>query len=69
VRHFRQQKMNRLIEALTATNRDLQALRRRFYIVNTFMIGTRRDYLDALDRDDLDAAQRIWERETGLTGP
>jgi hypothetical protein len=61
--------MNRLIEALTATNRDLQALRRRFYIVNTFMIGTRRDYLDALDRDDLDAAQRIWERETGLTGP
>ncbi len=58
-----------MIEALAATNRDLQALRRRFYIVNTFMIGTRRDYLDALERDDLDAAQRIWENETGLTGP
>ncbi len=58
-----------MIEALAATNRDLQALRRRFYIVNTFMIGTRRDYLDALERDDLDAAQIIWERETGLTGP
>jgi hypothetical protein len=61
--------MNHLIDLLRETNRDLQALRRRFYIVNTFMIGTRRDYLDALDRDDLDAAQIIWERETGLTGP
>jgi hypothetical protein len=63
--------MNRLalIDALHETDRQTRALRRRFYIVNTFMIGTRRDYLDALDRDDLDAAQRIWERETGLTGP
>jgi hypothetical protein len=63
--------MNRLalIDALRETDRQTRALRRRFYIVNTFMIGTRRDYLDALDRDDLDAAQIIWERETGLTGP
>jgi hypothetical protein len=34
-----------------------------------YAIIQNRDYLDALDRDDLDAAQTIWERETGLTGP
>jgi hypothetical protein len=61
--------MNNLTMALAANDRDLRAVRRRFYIVNTFMIETRRDYLQALESDDLDTAQRIWEHETGLTGP
>ena len=58
-----------LCDALLLTRHDLRAMRRRFYIVNVFMIGEREDYLEALEADDLETAAMIWERETGLTGP
>ena len=61
--------MTNLLEELRLNRHRIKAMRLRFYIVNSFMLGYRPDYLAALDHEDVDTAQIIWEKHTGLTGP
>lgn len=47
-----------------------QATRRRFYCATSFMCGAHTATLmAAIEANDLDTAQIIWEKHTGLTGP
>jgi hypothetical protein len=55
---------------LAHTNNHLQAMRRRYYLATAFMCGTHAATLTAaIEANDLDTAQVIWEKHTGLTGP
>lgn len=55
---------------LVQLNTDLQAMRRRFYLATAFMLGEHAATLTAaIEANDLDTAQIIWEKHTGLTGP
>ncbi len=60
-----------LIETqLAHTDNHLQALRRRYYLATAFMLGDHAHALTAaIEANDLDTAQVIWEKHTGLTGP
>ncbi len=54
----------------TAVCLTQQALRRRFYLACAFMTGPHASTLTAaIEANDLDTAQVIWEKHTGLTGP
>ena len=47
-----------------------QNMRRRFYLACSFMCGDHAATLmAAIEANDLDTAQIIWEKHTGLTGP
>lgn len=55
---------------LNVLDADLQATRRRFYCAASFMCGPHTATLmGAIEANDLDTAQIIWEKHTGLTGP
>lgn len=57
-------------QRLAHLNTDLQAMRRSFYLATAYMAGEhQRTIMAAVDSSDLDTAQIIWEKHTGLTGP
>lgn len=62
--------MTEAAKALAHLNNDLQAMRRRFYLATAYMTGEHAATLTAaIEANDLDTAQIIWEKHTGLTGP
>lgn len=56
---------------LADMNKRVADTRRRFYLVTVFMLNDKQaqQITHALDAKDLDQAQLIYERATGLTGP
>lgn len=57
-------------QRLAHLNTDLLAMRRRFYLATAFMLGDHAATITAaIEANDLDTAQIIWEKHTGLTGP